>query len=245
MAIKLQPTNNFGHDRTEMAAIEKMTSIPARIWELHDTQLLVSFELMKNLSTWMESVCGLEFAHGNRFTYAIAFTNAAMDLFPIYEQISSHVMSACGFEIVQTLIVDIEPNEHAKRAMNQINAGLLSQKVYSEMLCQMYTHLLFIWWERKMEEKGNTLCLCYLKHEHSWRSCFKRMLHSIKYAIIRTWFEKIDIRGVVYDNDPKTLKRWHASAREIANDDRISTFLTNNSKKQISSTTSKATEYLD
>ena len=34
-------------------------------------------------------------------------------------------MSAYGFEIVQTLIVDIEPDEHVKRAMNEINAGLL------------------------------------------------------------------------------------------------------------------------
>ncbi|CAN6912784.1 unnamed protein product [Brassica oleracea var. botrytis] len=31
-------------------------------------------------------------------------------------------MSAYGFEIVQTLIVDIEPDEHVKRAMNEINA---------------------------------------------------------------------------------------------------------------------------
>ena len=34
-------------------------------------------------------------------------------------------MSAYGFEIVQTLIVDIEPDEHVKRSMNEINAGLL------------------------------------------------------------------------------------------------------------------------
>lgn len=34
-------------------------------------------------------------------------------------------MSAYGFEIVQTLIVDIEPDEHVKRAMNEINAGKL------------------------------------------------------------------------------------------------------------------------
>ena len=32
-------------------------------------------------------------------------------------------MSHYGFEIVQTLIVDIEPDEHVKRAMNEINAG--------------------------------------------------------------------------------------------------------------------------
>lgn len=28
-----------------------------------------------------------------------------------------------GYEIVQTLIVDIEPDAHVKRAMNEINAG--------------------------------------------------------------------------------------------------------------------------
>ncbi|VAI24670.1 unnamed protein product [Triticum turgidum subsp. durum] len=33
-------------------------------------------------------------------------------------------MSAYGYEIVQTLIVDIEPDEHVKRAMNEINAGM-------------------------------------------------------------------------------------------------------------------------
>lgn len=32
-------------------------------------------------------------------------------------------MSAYGYEIVQTLIVDIEPDERVKRAMNEINAG--------------------------------------------------------------------------------------------------------------------------
>lgn len=32
-------------------------------------------------------------------------------------------MSAYGFQIVQTLIVDIEPDEHVKRAMNEINAA--------------------------------------------------------------------------------------------------------------------------
>ncbi|XP_050221549.1 hypersensitive-induced response protein-like protein 1 [Mercurialis annua] len=32
-------------------------------------------------------------------------------------------MSAYGYQIVQTLIVDIEPDEHVKRAMNEINAA--------------------------------------------------------------------------------------------------------------------------
>jgi hypothetical protein len=33
------------------------------------------------------------------------------------------VMYTYGYEIVQTLIVDIEPDEIVKRAMNEINAG--------------------------------------------------------------------------------------------------------------------------
>jgi hypothetical protein len=33
-------------------------------------------------------------------------------------------MSAYGYEIVQTLIVDIERDEHVKKAMNEINAGM-------------------------------------------------------------------------------------------------------------------------
>lgn len=39
-------------------------------------------------------------------------------------------MSAYGYEIVQTLIVDIEPDEHVKRAMNEINAGKLFTIIY-------------------------------------------------------------------------------------------------------------------
>ena len=39
-------------------------------------------------------------------------------------------MSTYGFEIVQTLIVDIEPDEHVKRAMNEINAGKLLTMIF-------------------------------------------------------------------------------------------------------------------
>lgn len=39
------------------------------------------------------------------------------------EQELEKAMSAYGFEIVQTLIVDIEPDAHVKRAMNEINAA--------------------------------------------------------------------------------------------------------------------------
>lgn len=40
-------------------------------------------------------------------------------------------MSAYGFEIVQTLIVDIEPDVHVKRAMNEINAGNQTDLIFS------------------------------------------------------------------------------------------------------------------
>ncbi|AQK52220.1 Hypersensitive-induced response protein 2 [Zea mays] len=40
-------------------------------------------------------------------------------------------MSMYGYEIVQTLIVDIEPDEHVKRAMNEINAGNISELLLS------------------------------------------------------------------------------------------------------------------
>lgn len=33
-------------------------------------------------------------------------------------------MSGYGYQIVQTLIVDIEPDERVKRSMNEINAGI-------------------------------------------------------------------------------------------------------------------------
>jgi regulator of protease activity HflC (stomatin/prohibitin superfamily) len=39
------------------------------------------------------------------------------------EEELAKAMSMYGYEIVQTLIVDIEPDEHVKRAMNEINAA--------------------------------------------------------------------------------------------------------------------------
>ncbi|KAL0834176.1 hypothetical protein Bca101_086065 [Brassica carinata] len=49
-------------------------------------------------------------------------------------------MSAYGFEIVQTLIVDIEPDEHVKRAMNEINAviGIAEVKNLHDKLSILY-----------------------------------------------------------------------------------------------------------
>ncbi|XP_058762208.1 hypersensitive-induced response protein-like protein 1 [Vicia villosa] len=41
----------------------------------------------------------------------------------VVEQELEKAMSAYGYEIVQTLITDIEPDEHVKRAMNEINAA--------------------------------------------------------------------------------------------------------------------------
>lgn len=40
-------------------------------------------------------------------------------------------MSHYGYEIVQTLIVDIEPDVHVKRAMNEINAGNIQLLIYN------------------------------------------------------------------------------------------------------------------
>ena len=45
------------------------------------------------------------------------------DIAKAVEEELEKAMSAYGYEIVQTLIVDIEPDEHVKRAMNEINAG--------------------------------------------------------------------------------------------------------------------------
>lgn len=50
-------------------------------------------------------------------------------------------MSAYGYDIVQTLIVDIEPDEHVKRAMNEINAGMLSASSYIFCLRSKYYFL--------------------------------------------------------------------------------------------------------
>lgn len=50
-------------------------------------------------------------------------------------------MSTYGYEIVQTLIVDIVPDVHVKRAMNEINAGNLNLHVY--MYLQHLTNYLF------------------------------------------------------------------------------------------------------
>ncbi|CAL5369957.1 unnamed protein product [Camellia sinensis] len=45
------------------------------------------------------------------------------DIAKAVEEELEKAMSAYGFEIVQTLIVDIEPDIHVKRAMNEINAA--------------------------------------------------------------------------------------------------------------------------
>lgn len=50
-------------------------------------------------------------------------------------------MSHYGYEIVQTLIVDIEPDEHVKRAMNEINAGM----TWISLLIVKYAALFSFW----------------------------------------------------------------------------------------------------
>lgn len=58
-------------------------------------------------------------------------------------------MSAYGYEIVQTLIVDIEPDEHVKRAMNEINAGELSMivsRLFSVNQVSLMTNWILMGW---------------------------------------------------------------------------------------------------
>ncbi|KAG5614832.1 hypothetical protein H5410_014656 [Solanum commersonii] len=58
----------------------------------------------------------------NQFTVSVSLHfNYAEILVPFC--IKLHAMSAYGYEIVQTLIVDIEPDVHVKRARNEINAA--------------------------------------------------------------------------------------------------------------------------
>jgi len=56
-------------------------------------------------------------------------------------------MSAYGYEIVQTLITDIEPDVHVKRAMNEINAGIFFLKTEMSprncLLCELNLHVQF------------------------------------------------------------------------------------------------------
>ncbi|VFQ96800.1 unnamed protein product [Cuscuta campestris] len=53
------------------------------------------------------------------------------DIAKAVEEELEKAMPAYGLEIVQTLIVDIEPDTHVKRAMNEINAGLFSNHISS------------------------------------------------------------------------------------------------------------------
>lgn len=43
-------------------------------------------------------------------------------------------MFAYGYEVVQTIIVDIEPDEKVKRAMNEINTGKYSSTLVKHEL---------------------------------------------------------------------------------------------------------------
>lgn len=57
---------------------------------------------------------------------------------------SLQAMSAYGYEIVQTLITDIEPDEHVKRAMNEINAGNFLMSLH-HWYCVYSKYLLCSW----------------------------------------------------------------------------------------------------
>ncbi|KAI3963487.1 hypothetical protein MKW98_022909 [Papaver atlanticum] len=54
------------------------------------------------------------------------------DIAKIVEEELEKAMSPYGYEIVQTLVVDIEPNEHEKQAMNEINAAARLQLAATE-----------------------------------------------------------------------------------------------------------------
>lgn len=54
-------------------------------------------------------------------------------------------MSTYGYEIVQTLIIDIEPDVNVKRAMNEINAGniflFLDKKAFRYIVCVAFSFI--------------------------------------------------------------------------------------------------------
>lgn len=58
------------------------------------------------------------------------------------EQELDKAMTAYGYEILQTLIIDIEPDQQVKRAMNEINAGK------SPNLKTLNQH---IWWKKTLK----------------------------------------------------------------------------------------------
>ncbi|MED6216851.1 Hypersensitive-induced response protein-like protein 1 [Stylosanthes scabra] len=64
------------------------------------------------------------------------------DIARAVEEELEKAMSAYGYEIVQTLIVDIEPDVHVKRAMNEINAvnvpGTTAKDVMDMVLVTQY-----------------------------------------------------------------------------------------------------------
>ncbi|CAD6225199.1 unnamed protein product [Miscanthus lutarioriparius] len=63
------------------------------------------------------------------------------DIAKAVEEELEKAMSMYGYEIVQTLIVDIEPDDRVKRAMNEINAGKMrvaaSEKAEAEKILQI------------------------------------------------------------------------------------------------------------
>lgn len=62
-------------------------------------------------------------ALNNQFTVSVSLHFNYAEILVLF-CIKLQAMSAYGYEIVQTLIVDIEPDIHVKRAMNEINAGM-------------------------------------------------------------------------------------------------------------------------
>ena len=63
-------------------------------------------------------------------------------------------MSAYGYEIVQTLIVDIEPDVNVKRAMNEINAGMYKLHIlFYPWLRYQLSGFIFHIWSNSMRSK--------------------------------------------------------------------------------------------
>lgn len=77
--------------------------------------------------------------------FRILFLVMPFRMFVILCCLQLQAMSHYGFEIVQTLIVDIEPDEHVKRAMNEINAGtvLISHSTFLSV-ASSYRHVLSV-----------------------------------------------------------------------------------------------------
>ena len=85
-------------------------------WMTHLSRRMTLQKLLKmSLKRFLSHICNL-------FT-CVEFALEHVESFYRPGLFLMQAMSAYGYQIVQTLIVDIEPDDHVKRAMNEINAG--------------------------------------------------------------------------------------------------------------------------